>query len=180
MPQYRAMARRARLVPVKSIKHVVDTNGIILAAVASVTDVIKAVDNPGYTAANNEINNGNVIHGIFLNVQVIQKVAAGGIDNIYLIVFKNPGVNLIVPPVDAIGTNDNRRYVLHQEMVMTGSTGTVASAIPKTLFKGVIAIPKAHKRFGINDRLQVVIGHRTGEATQQTGFCVQCIYKEFK
>jgi len=46
------------------------------------------------------------------------------------------------------------------------------------LFKGVIMIPKSLQRFGLEDRLQVIIGHRTGEATQKTDFCLQCIYKE--
>lgn len=165
--------------PVKSIKHVVDTNGAVFGAAASVNDIAIANDNPAYNTSPNQVNTGAQIFAFFLNVQVIQAVAAGGVDNIYMIIYKNNGNNLVNPPVDNVGASDLRRFVIHQEMVMTGTPSTVASAIPKTLFKGVIKIPKSLRRFGVQDRLQVVIGHRTGEVTQQTSFCLQCIYKEF-
>lgn len=115
----------------------------------------------------------------FLNVQVIQEIVAGGVDNIYLAIYKNVGNNTaFVGNVDTVGTSDLKRFVIHQEMVMTGTTFTRDAAVPKTLFKGVIRIPKSLQRFGSQDRLQVILSHRTGEATQQTSFCLQCIYKE--
>ncbi len=176
MARFRGMALR----PVRSLKHIIDSNGIVSAAGQSINDVIQAVDDPAAITGNpQQVHIGSTVHGIFLNVQVIQGVAAGGVDNIYLIVLKNPGNNLTVPNLDAVGNDDNRKHVIHQEMIMTGNTGTVASAIPKTLFKGVIKIPPRLKRFGVQDRLQVIMQHRTGESTQQTDFCLQCIYKEF-
>ena len=172
--------RRAfALRPVTSLKHVVDTNGGISAAAVSTTDVMQAVDGPQYLISPQQINTGANMKWIFLNVQVIQEVAAGGIDNIYLAVYKNVGNNTaLAVNLDSIGTSDRKRFVIHQEMVMTGTALTAASAVPKTLFKGVIRIPKSLQRFGLEDRLQVLISHRTGEATQVTNFCLQCIYKE--
>ncbi len=177
MPRFnRGLALR----PVRSLKHVIDTNGGITGGTPSTNDVIQAVDDPAaITGTPQQVHIGSTVHGIFLNVQVIQKVAAGGVDNIYMIVFKNPGNNLTAPNVDAVGNSDDRKHVIHQEMIMTGTVLTAAAAIPKTLFKGVIQIPRGMKRFGVQDRIQVVIGHRNGEATQQSNFCLQCIYKEF-
>jgi len=172
--------RAARLRPVHSIKHVVDTNGGVTGAGLSVTDVINTVANPDALLTPNACAFGSTVHAIFLNVQVIQVVAAGGVDNIYMYVYKNPGSDVGGPNPDQVGQSDRRKRVIHQEMIMTGSVLTAASAIPKVLFKGVVLIPRGLKRNGLGDKLQVVIGHRTGEATQQSNFCLQCIYKEFQ
>ncbi len=176
------MARRMNpgLHPVRSVKHVVDTSGGVTGGTPSITDVLITVDDPRGTAATNEVAIGSTVHGIFLNVQVIQKLAAGGVDNIYMIVYKDTAGATLQPAVDSVGTSPLRRLVLHQEMVMTGTVSTVANAIPKTLFKGFIAFPRSFKRGGLADRMQVVIGHRAGEVTQQSNFCLQCIYKEFR
>jgi len=171
--------RRRMMSPIRSIKHVVDTNGAITGAGASTTSVIDTVDDPTRAISNN-VANGSRVNAIFLRVEVIQVIAAGGIDNIYLQVFKNPGNGLVAPAVDQVGTNDNRKWVIHQEMMMTGTVLTATDAIPRTLFKGVILIPKPYRRNGIDDRLDVIIGHRTGEVTQKTNFCLQAIYKEFR
>ncbi len=170
--------RSLRLRPVQSLKHIVDTNGGVSGGAQSVNDVVVAVQNPAPTALN-QVNIGATVNAIFLRVEVIQEVAAGGIDNIYMYVYKNPGGNLATPAVDSVGTTDKRKFVLHQEMMMTGTALTAASAIPRTLFKGVVMIPRGYKRFGVEDKLQVVIGHRAGEATQVSNFCLQCIYKEY-
>ncbi len=181
MPGFRnrKMGRALALRPVNSIKHVVDTNGGITGSTNSVNDIMRAIDDPEFNVFPNQIHTGAVMTWFFLNVQVIQQVVAGGVDNIYLAIYKNIGNNtLFTGGLDAIGVSDLRRYVIHQEMVMTGSTFSINSPVPKTLFKGVIRIPKSLQRFGIQDRLQVIIGHRTGEVTQQSRFCLQCIYKE--
>ncbi len=165
--------------PVVSLKHVIDTNGGITGASPSTTDVINTVEGAADTGSPNANMVGSRVGSIFLNVQVIQKIVAGGVDNIYMYVYKNPGGDVTGPPVDNVGSSDDRKRVIHQEMVMTGN-GTSDVAIPKTLFKGVILIPRGLRRNGDSDRLQVVIGHRTGEVTQQSNFCLQCIYKEYR
>ncbi len=153
---------------------------MIIAAANSTTDIMQAVDNPDYIATVQQIQTGAVMKWFFLNVQVIQAVTGGGVDNVYLAVYKNVGNNTaLLGNLDSIGVSDRRRFVIHQEMVMTGNTPSNGSGVvPKTLFKGVILIPKSQQRFGLEDRLQIIIGHRTGEATQRTDFCLQCIYKE--
>lgn len=170
----------SRLRPVMSLKHVVDTNGGITGAGFSTTDVIVTVNSPNATTGPNQCAVGSTVGAIYLRVEVIQEVPAGGIDNIYMMVYKNPGGDQVPPAVDSVGTSDERKWVIHQEMMMTGTVLTAANAIPRTLFKGVILIPRHLKRNAVEDKLQVVIGHRAGEATQVSNFCLQCIYKEFR
>ncbi len=175
------MSRRAlRLRPVNSVKHIVDTNGTISAALVSTTDVTVAVNDPA-TASVNEVMIGSTVHAIFLRVEVVGTVAAGGVDNIYMSVYKNPGGDLAGPNPSAVGGSDDKKRVLHQEMLMlTPLDLNNGVGFPRTLFKGVIVLPRALKRMGIQDKLQVLIAHRLGEATQTTRFCLQCIYKEFR
>ena len=46
---------------------------------------------------------------------------------------------MAIPAANAVGGDDNKRYVIHQEMVMVQK---ITPSNPRTLFKGVIAIPK--------------------------------------
>ncbi len=166
--------------PVQSLKHVVDTNGNVSAALQSVTDLVNVVDNPA-AGTSNQVNVGSKVNAIYLRVEVVGATSAGGVDNIYMYVYKNPGANLGLPPADSIGTNDNRRYVIHQEMVMlTPRNLSTEPGFPRTMFKGVILIPRGYRRMGVDDKLQVILQHRAGEATQVTKFCVECIYKEYQ
>jgi len=170
-----------RLRPVNRIKHVIDVNGGVTGAGASISDVLNTVDSPDNTTLSNQVETSSLVKAIYLRVEVIQgQVVAGGVNNIYLVVFKNPNGNLGVPVVDAVGISDKRKFVIHQEMVMTGNNLSTAAPVPRILFKGVIKIPQPYQRNGINDKLQVIIGHRTGEATQKSDFCLQCIYQEFR
>lgn len=128
----------------------------------------------------NQCNIGSTVGAIYLRVEVIAVLPAAGVDQIYLGVFKNPGALLSPPALDNVGTSDRRKYMIHQEMAMlTPFEATGTTGFPRTLFKGVIVVPKGYKRNGVEDKLQVILQHSTGEATQTTRFCVQCIYKEF-
>ena len=62
-----------------------------------------------------------------------------------MLVFKNPGGNLTVPANNTVGSNDNKKYVIHQEMVMLEQS---ISGNPRTLFNGVIRIPRGYQRNG--------------------------------
>ncbi len=173
-----ARTRFQSLRPVHRLKHVVDTNGAISMGVPSITDVITTSPNP-VTTVTNHVEDASIVRSIYLRVEVIGKDSAGGVDNVYMIVFKNPANDLSIPAVDGVGVSDKRKFVIHQEMMMLDFKGTT-SGFPRTLFKGVIKIPQPYQRNGIADRLQVVIGHRPAETTQLTEFCLQCIYQEYR
>jgi len=175
-----ARSRALSLRPVRSVKHIIETNGLISAAVASTTDVVSVDQNPTIETNPGEVNIGATVSSIYLRVEVIGVLAAAGVDNIYMIVYKNPGGSLIAPAIDTLGGSDRRKFVMHQEMTMlTPFEATGTTGFPRTLFKGVVRIPPRYRRFGVQDKLQVIIQHRSGETTQTTRFCVECIYKEF-
>ncbi len=157
--------------PVNRIKHVVDRQAGVVIATQLNTDLIEAVDNP-VIANTSEVITGSTVNGIFLVVE-INATTSAALANAYLSVFKNPGNNLTIPAANTVGSNDNKKYVIHQEMVMLQQQD---GSNPRTLFKGVIAIPRHYRRFGPDDKLIVSIL----SPGVTLNLCLQCHYKEFR
>ncbi len=171
MPRYRSFAR---LRPVNRIKHVVDQQNALVAGTTSTEDLIEAVDAP-VIANTAEVQTGSTVHAIYLVIEVVATSSAA-LSNVYMYILKNPGSNLTaggLPAPNAVGGNDNKKFVIHQEMVMlqeqTGSN-------PRTLFKGVIMIPRSYKRFGPGDKLQM----KLLAPGNSMNYCLQVHYKEFR
>jgi len=170
------MARMARALsyrPVNSLKHVIDAVGTAT-NVNSTIDLAIQHDTP-LTSTPNRVHTGSVVKAIFLKVDVSGRVAYSGTPNVYMYVFKNASNELSPPAVTAVGASAVRKFVIHQEMTMIGALSD--GQFPRTMFKGVVVIPKKYQRFGDADKLQLVVAHV--DATGTADFCVQCIYKEF-
>ena len=170
---FRRFNRGNALRPVNRIKHVIDIQGGLVLGTTTFEVLIKAVETPAL-ASTTEVLNGSTVNGIYLDVEVNRTGTAGEtLANVYLAVYKNPGGNLSAITPNTVGANDNKRFVIHQEMVMM--EGQSASN-PRTLFKGVIVIPRGYKRFGINDTLLLALL----SPGSTTNYCVQAHYKEFR
>ncbi len=163
----RGMALR----PVHRIKHVVDIQGGTSIATNSVNNLIVTVDAP-VLANPTEVETGSKVNGIYIKCEAYA-TSAGALANLYMIIQKNPGNNLTPVTPNAVGVNDDKRYIIHQEMVMMQK---VVDGNPRTLFNGVVVIPRGYRRFGPNDRLQLIL-RSPGVSTD---FCVQAHYKEFR
>ncbi len=167
-------SRGLSLRPVNRIKHVIDTNGTLTVPGTQLNHpVVSATDTP--TLADTDgVQTGSKVYGIYLKVEVAcLTFEAAGISNVYLTVMKNPGGNIVIPAGNLVGGNDNKRFVIHQEMVML-QNATLGN--PRILFNGVIKIPKGFSRFGPNDQLYVTIVSPIVDIM----FCLQCHYKEFR
>ncbi len=169
MVRYRRMALR----PINRIKHVVDAQGNV-DTVQSVVDLVNTVDSPVLVTPN-EVVIGAKINGIYLKVEA-SHTSGTGLPNFYMYIMKNPGANLNNPQANAVGTSDEKKFIIHQEMVML--SGDAGNGLPRVVFNGVIAIPKGYRRFGPKDKLQFVC--RTGTTNLDADFCIQCHYKEFR
>ncbi len=172
MARYRSnMALR----PVHRIKHVVDSSATITAAVNHPITLINSKDAP-VLANVTEVETGAKVNGIYLKVEVASNEAqdVGAIPNVYLAIVKDPGGSIgssIVP--NTVGSNDNKRFVIHQEMIMLDNK---LGGNPRVLFNGVIAIPRGYRRFGPND----VLICRILAPALNIALCIQCHYKEFR
>ncbi len=161
----------ASLRPIHRIKHVKDQQGGLVIGTSTVVELIKAVDAP-ILANVTEVETGSKVNGIFLVVEV-NATSSAALSNCYMMIVKNPGGNLAFPDPNAVGANDNKRYVIHQEMVMFQQQD---GSNPRTLFKDVLGIPRGYRRMGPNDKLQLFLF----SPGVTVNFCVQCHYKEFR
>ncbi len=160
-----------RLRPVNRIKHVVDAQGGLVAGTAFGVVLIESKDSP-VLANTAEVLTGSTVNGIYLKVEM-NSTSAGALANAYLIVYKSPGGTIPAIAPNLVGTNDNKRFVIHQEMVMFQQ---VTNSNPRTIFNGVIAIPRGYRRMGPND----VLFLRMLAPGTSVNFCVQVHYKEFR
>ncbi len=160
--------------PVHRIKHVVDASAT-LAAAATLNQVMIVAKDAPVLGNTTEVETASKVYGIYLKVVCAsnQVTEAGAIPNIYMMVAKNPGANLSFPAPNAVGASDNKRFVIHQEMVMVQNQ---VSSNPTTIFNGVIKIPKGYARFGPNDNLFVGILSPQVDIS----ICFQAHYKEFR
>ncbi len=163
--------RMARLRPVNRIKHVVDVQAGLVAGVTSTDDLIESTDTPTI-AATDSCETGSTVNGIYLKVEVNATTSAA-LPNVYLMVFKNPGNTITPPAPNVVGASAVKKYSIHQEMIMLQQQD---GSNPRTLFNGVIAIPKGYRRNGPFDRLKL---HLLAPGVT-INYCVQCHYKEFR
>ncbi len=165
---------RNRLRPIKSVKHIVDSQGGTVAGVK--TSVVLATGSETVTAGTIAVTIGSKIFAMFLNVQSYV-LTGSGLNNFYMIIYKNPSNNISpadIPAGNVVGVDAFRRQVFHQEMAMLGS---VATQVPITVFKGVIKIPKVFHTMREDDQIVLQLFTPTGVTSN---FCVQCIYKSYE
>ncbi len=166
--------RQLRLRPVNSVKHVIDVQGGLVALTQDIVTLIESVDNP-VVANNTDVATASNVRSFFLNVQVAAS-GSGALANVYMYVAKNPGKRITVtdfPKANAVGVSNLKKLIFHQEMIMTEKNTT---AISRTLFRGVIKIPKHMQRFGQDDEIDIYLF----SPGVNFDYCFQCIYKEFR
>ncbi len=166
----RGMALR----PVHRIKHVVDSSAALTAGTVLTTDIVVSKDAPVLANAT-EVETGSKVNGIYLHVEVASNEAqdVGAIPNVYMIIMKSPGNQITIPAPNSVGTSDSKRFIIHQEMLMIQNE---LGGNSRTLFNGVIVIPKGYVRFGPDDRLKISIL----APALNIVLCWQAHYKEFR
>ncbi len=166
--------RGLNLRPINSQKHVIDVQAGIVANTNTAQTLIEAADNP-VLANVTDVATAAVVRSFFLNVQVAATGTAA-LANIYFYIMKNPG-NAIpfasFPDANAVGSSDVKKLIFHQEMIMTEKNTT---AIARTMFRGVIKIPRHMQRMGQDDEIDIIFF----APGVNFDVCTQAIYKEFK
>ncbi len=157
--------------PIVARKHIVDQQGGLVAGTPTFVNLVKGVDNPVVTNVI-DCQVSSRVNSIFLNVQVASSNTAS-LANVYMIVFGNPSTAITMPNANVTGASDHKKQIFHTEMIMTEKNTT---AVPRTLFKGVLMIPKHFRRIGQDDTIAIQL-FSPGNTFD---FCVECIYKEYR
>ncbi len=169
--------RRSRgmaLRPINRIKHVVDTAQTMAAGALTANSIALATDTPTL-AATASVETGSKINGFYIRIEVasIDEPVVGGIPNVYFLLYKNPGGNIQNMAPNSVGANDNKRFVIHQEMIMIDNRN---GATPRTLFNGVIVVPKGMRAMRPNDDWRIMLLSPVIDIAA----CMQIHYKEFR
>ncbi len=162
---------RSSLRPVNRVKHVVDQQSASTAGTQIAVSIIDTVDSP-VIAQTDECVTGSTVNSIYLKVEV-NATSSAALSNAYMYVFKNPASAHTAPNANVVGSSDLKKYVIHQEMVMLQQ---VTNSNPRTLFNGVVTIPRGYRRNGPDDNMSVLIF----SPGVNLNTCLQCHYKEFR
>ncbi len=164
-------SKRSNIRPVHRIKHVVDSQFALALGVAADTNISVSVDAP-VVANVSEVESGSTVNGIYLNVEAYA-TTAGALSNLYMYMAKNPGNAITLPAPNSVGNQATKKYVFHQEMKMLQKQ---VNGNPRTIFNGVIVVPKGYRRQSISD----IILLRFLSPGVNADVCVQAHYKEFR
>ncbi len=175
--------QRNALRPIDSVKHIVETSGIIAASTNTVIeDILDGV--PAYSlATSNGVPTGAKVNGFFHSMFIISESGevANEVPLVDWYIIHNPGhawgttfdaSNLPTP--GSTGVHKNKRHIIHTEKALAGGGDASLSGVPMA-FKGVIVIPKKMRRVGEDDAFTLCI-----RANFAIKFCVQSIFKHYK
>ncbi len=158
------------LATVNSEKHVVNAT-VAVTTTNSVQLLAKAVTAPSNTIST-DCHRGGHIKAIWLSLDVCGLAASGVFQAQAVYLIKNPGDNLTEPGVFAVGTSNEKKFVIKQwtYMTMRNQDGN-----PPYHWEGWVKVPKRYQRMGADDTWQLVFGANTSTGH---GF-VNAIYKEY-
>ncbi len=171
MPYRRGgFSRKLRLVTINSVKHVVDVGAGTTTANLAIL-LAKAVNAPSNTVTT-DCHHGSTIKAIWLSLDFCGLAATGARQNHMAYLIKNPGDNLTEPGTFAVGSSNEKKFVIKMwsAMTMRNQDGN-----PPYHWEGWVKIPKRYHRMGTDDTWQFVIG-----ADGDTGHVfINAIYKEY-
>ncbi len=162
------MRRRGIRPVINSIKNVVDS---VLLATTSLqsTTVAKAVNSP-LSTVDSDVSNGCAIRAIWCSIDVCGLAATGVRQRVGFYLIKIPGANLTVPGVFAVGTSNEKKFVVKQwsYMTMRNQDGNAPNH-----WEGWIKVPYRYQRMGTDDIWQLVVACDSATAH----YSAQFIYK---
>ncbi len=171
MPYRRAgFSRKLRLVTINSEKHIVDFIQT-LTSTNSTKDIAKAVTAPSNTV-DTDCHRGGHIKAIWISLDFCGLGTTGANIRCITYLMKNPGDNLTPPGVFAVGTSNEKKFVVKMwaQMVMRNQDGN-----PPYHWEGWIKIPKRYQRMGTDDTWSI-----TSAVNSETGHLfLNAIYKEY-
>ncbi len=158
------------MLTVNSIKHIVD-NFVAITSTNSVETIAKAVNSPSNTVTT-DCRHGATIKAIWLSLDFCGLATSGALQDMIVYLIKNPGANLTPPGVFAVGSSNEKKFVIKMwsAMTMRNQDGN-----PPYHWEGWIKIPKRYQRLGTDDIWQLVWG---ADGATGHGF-FNAIYKEY-
>ncbi len=159
---------------IQRVKHVVDSEGGLVAVTDSINQLAITVNQRATTFSPTEVLLGSTVNGFFISLFVIGASGAGlpGAQNWYIAKRRSGQAFTDFPNPGNTGTSQVRNQIFHEEKGLAGSADGTPMA-----FKGVIAVPKGMRRMREGDEFFINI--RNNSSTEGANFCLKAIYNEF-
>ncbi len=166
--------RSSSLHPVNSIKHIIDSDGVLNAAAASQVPICVAVPNVDTTTFKpGDVRVGAKVNAFFISVFVIGATGAPLNGSINWFIWKEHEGQAVTPPQPGqTGVSKIRNQIIHEEKGLAGSGDGTPMA-----FKGVVVVPRGMRRMREGDTWHIRL--LSQDATNDATFCVKAIYKSF-
>ncbi len=159
---------------IKSKKHYVQISQATVGQAAVVdTNLVIAAEATSTTPTN--VEEGAIVKACYVEYWVSQD-SASVVGSYTVCLYKNPGGNafMLSANVAAIHDYDNKKNVLFTAQgLLTPNDG---GQVP--VLRGWYKIPKGKQRFGLGDRLGIVIRNNNATAID-INFCGLAVYKEY-
>ncbi len=145
--------------------------GFTITSTNNVQIIAKAVTAPSNTI-DTDCHRGGTIKAIWCAIDFCGLAATGALQRTMANLMKNPGANLTEPGTFAVGTSNEKKFVIKQwtQMTMRNQDGN-----PPYHWEGWVKIPKRYQRMGTDDTWTITTG--TTNDTGHGAFTV--IYKEY-
>ncbi len=129
------------------MKNVFLDSGGLTGTLRNVT-IAKAVNSPQSAAAPEEVVHGSIIKAIYVVLDVCGLGGTGVLNNFDGFLIKSPGANIAPPSPIAVGTSNEKKFVIRQwhGMIMRNQDGNAPLH-----WEGWIKIPKRYQRMGTDD-----------------------------
>jgi len=168
----RSGRRRGMLPVVNSIKNVTVN---VLGVTSTIQNflIAKAVTSPAPTNKS-DVSHGCVIKNIWVTLDLCGLGGTGVLNNLDAYLIKNPGDNLTLPTANAVGSSNEKKYVIKQWrfMAMRNQDGN-----PPYHWEGWVKIPKPYQRMGTDDTWRLGVSATSGLTGHAS---VMSIYKWFR
>ncbi len=157
---------------VHSTKHYVQISISSVAATAKVTeDLVDAVA-VNLVTDSDEVAEGSTVKAIYVELSVLANTA---LQNFIMVILKVPGSGAGPAFSDMVALFDypNKKNILYTTQGLAPNDGV---GQPQTILRGWIKIPKSKQRFGLGDRILLVLANQGDNTVNYCGFAT---YKEY-
>ncbi len=160
--------------PIHSKKHIVQiSQATVGQAAVVITDIVDSIE--GASSAPDHVIEGATVKSCYVEFWVSQD-SASVVGSYTVVLYKRPGGNVAITTSNMAALHDynNKKNILFTAQgLLTPNDG---GQIP--VLRAWYKIPKGKQRFGLGDKLQIVIRNNNATAID-INFCGLAIYKDY-
>ncbi len=159
---------------IKSKKHIVQiSQGTV--AQAAIEDIALVTAQEATSTTPTAVEEGAIVKAIYIELW-LGMASATVIGSYTVALFKDPGGSNPASTSEMAALHDytNKKNILFTSQALLSPTDGGLSVIMRGFYK----IPKGKQRFGLNDRMRLVVRNNTASAID-INFCGLAIYKEY-